>query len=134
MAKLRRSLEERRQLLQPCKARRMAEVVGGTTAEVTAVCCCFPCAAVDFTFLTMYKVPAGMCRNAIMRRRHRPRLMMPRNGKERRVKTQLEMHPAVVAALQRFVKPEMDKDMLALEDEMWKKFADSGFWRGTRED
>ncbi|KAI3688019.1 hypothetical protein L1987_81725 [Smallanthus sonchifolius] len=132
---LRRSLEERRQLLQQhssCRSKTMAEVVGGTTAEVAAVCCCFPCSVVDFTFLTMYKVPAGMCKNAMRRSRRRRLAATHRNGgggRERSIDEELAMHPAVVAAAERFLMPAPDKDMLALDDEMWENFSDSGFWR-----
>nr|XP_043638085.1 uncharacterized protein LOC122609087 [Erigeron canadensis] len=136
---LRRSLEERRQLLQQhssCRSgNRMAELAGGTTAEVAAVCCCFPCAVVDFMVLTMYKVPAGLCRNAMRRRRHR-RLMVHRNSngggrsESSRIEDELLMHPAVVAAAERFMTPMAeDKDVVALENEMWEKFSERGFWR-----
>ncbi|XP_076908219.1 uncharacterized protein LOC143564985 [Bidens hawaiensis] len=125
---LHRSLDERPRH-PTCRARSMGEVMGGTTAEVTAVCCCFPCAAFDFTVLTVYKVPAGICRNAMWRRRRR--LMGHREGKERKMDEELAMHPAVAAAAaaERFMVPEVDKDMLALEEEMWEKFSENGFWR-----
>ncbi|CAI9289699.1 unnamed protein product [Lactuca saligna] len=132
---LRRSPEERRQLLKEhasCKSKRMGEVVGGAAAEVTAVCCCFPCAFVDFMVLTMYKVPTGLCRNAIRRRRSR---MNHRNGagvgERRNIDDELAMHPAVTAAAERFVAPELDSDVAALENEMWEKFYESGFWRSS---
>ncbi|GKE66357.1 hypothetical protein Tco_1520518 [Tanacetum coccineum] len=126
---LRRSLEERRQLLQnhpSCRGNRMAEVVGGTTAEMAAVCCCFPCAVVDFMVLTMYKVPAGLCRNAMSRRRRRRLAVHKNNGG---FEDELSMNPAVLAAAERFMSPEVDKDVVALENEMWEKFAETGFWR-----
>ncbi|KAK1437691.1 hypothetical protein QVD17_03487 [Tagetes erecta] len=77
-----RSLESRRQMLNQhssSRTNRMAEFVGGTTARVAAVCCCVPCAVVDFTVFTMYKVPKGLCKNTLRRRRRR-RLMMQRNN------------------------------------------------------
>ncbi|KAL8217058.1 hypothetical protein R6Q57_023895 [Mikania cordata] len=135
---LRRSLEERRRLLQKHNSRRtnsMGAIVGGTTAEVAAVGCCFPFAVVDFTVLTMYKVPAGLFRNAMRRKRQRS-LMMDRNGggkRERSIGDELSMHPAVVAAAERFMMPEVDKDVLKLEDEMWEMFSESGFLRGPSE-
>lgn len=98
----------------------MAEFVGGTTAGVAAVCCCVPCAVVDFTVFTMYKVPKGLCKNA-MRRRQR-RLMMQRYEDD-----ELTMHPAVVTAAERFVILEID------EDEIWDKFNETGFWRSCEE-
>lgn len=109
----------------------MAEVVGGTTAEVAAVCCCFPCALVDFMVLTMYKVPAGLYRNA-KRRRRRRRLMTHRRECSRcgdEEEHELSMHPAVRAAVERFMVPETDKEVVALENEMWEKFSETGFWR-----
>ncbi|XP_071728838.1 uncharacterized protein [Rutidosis leptorrhynchoides] len=133
----RRSLEERRQLLQKhasCRGNRMAEVAGHTTAEVAAVCCCLPCALVDFMVLTMYKVPAGLCRNAVRRSRGR-RISINRHGgsgsgSEFSIgEDELSMHPAVIAAAERFMVPEKDKDVVALENEMWEKFSERGFWR-----
>ncbi|KVH90557.1 uncharacterized protein LOC112520993 [Cynara cardunculus var. scolymus] len=129
---LRRSLEERRQFLQQHSSRKykhMGEVVGGTTAEMAAVCCCVPCSMVDFVVLTMYKVPAGICRNA-MRKRRQGSLVMKRNDSVSSLEdSELSMHPAVRAAAERFMKPEVDKDAMELENEMWEKFYESGFWR-----
>merc|ERR1711874_74573 len=125
---LRRSLEERRQLLQnqsSCRGNRMAEVVGGTAAEGAAVSCCFPFAVVDFMVLSMHKVPAGLCRNA-MRRRSRSLVVHKHIGG---FEDELSMHPAVLAAVERFMMPEVDKDAVALENEMWEKFVGTGFWR-----
>lgn len=104
----------------------MAEVVGGTSAEVAAVCCCFPFAVVDFMVLSMYKVPAGLCRNAMRSRRRRRLVVHKHNGG---FEDELSMHPAVLAAVERFMTPEVDKDAVALENEMWEKFAETGFWR-----
>ncbi|KAD0676531.1 hypothetical protein E3N88_43871 [Mikania micrantha] len=118
----RRSREDRRQLLQQHLSRRssrVAEVVGGTAAEVAAVSCCFPFAMVDFMVLTMYKVPAGLCRKA-MRRRSRRRSLMHYHEEPVTV-----MQPA--APVERFVTPEADKDVLAFENEMWEKFSKSGY-------
>nr|GFA16375.1 hypothetical protein [Tanacetum cinerariifolium] len=42
---------------------------------------------------------------------------------------ELSMNPAVLAAAERFMSPEVDKDVVALENEMWEKFAETGFWR-----
>ncbi|KAI3706586.1 hypothetical protein L6452_24426 [Arctium lappa] len=132
---IRRSPEERRQLLQQQSSRRkkhMAEVVGGTAAEMAAVGCCVPCAVVDFVVLTMYKVPAGICRNA-MRKKSPPNLVLKRNDSVSSMgsldDSELSMHPAVIAAAERFMRPEVDKDMMELENEMWDKFSESGFWR-----
>ncbi|KAI3716626.1 hypothetical protein L1987_67628 [Smallanthus sonchifolius] len=133
----RRPREDRRQLLQqhsPRRTSRIAEVVGGTTAEVAAVCCCVPCAVVDFVVLTMYKVPAGLCRNA-MRRRRRRRSMMHYNGgggRECSVDEEQMVNPA--AAVERFMTAEADEDVLAFEDEMWERFSESGFWRSPEQE
>ncbi|KAJ9554855.1 hypothetical protein OSB04_009469 [Centaurea solstitialis] len=136
---LRRSPEERRQYRQQHRSithKHVGEVVGGTTAEMAAVCCCFPCSVVDLMILTMYKVPTGLYRN-VMRRRHQqqqPSLTMKRSDSVSSMEsiedTQLAMHPAVIAAMERFMRPpEVDKDFMELENEMWAKFHDGGFWR-----
>ncbi|KAM0024667.1 hypothetical protein Hdeb2414_s0022g00618381 [Helianthus debilis subsp. tardiflorus] len=122
----RRSPEDRRQLLQPHsprRIRRVGEVVGTTTAEIAAVCCCVPCAVVDFMVLTMYKVPAGLCRNA-MRKRRRRRLMMRGVGRRN-----FSGEDDVAVTAERFVTTEVDEDVVAFENEMWEKFSETGFWR-----
>ncbi|XP_076953764.1 uncharacterized protein LOC143627946 [Bidens hawaiensis] len=126
----RRSPDDRRQLLQNHPTRRtnrVGEVVGGAMAEVAAVCCCVPCAVVDFMVLTMYKVPAGLCRNA-MRKRRRRRLMMRYNGGGRSVDE--ELGALTSATVETFMAPApADKDVVAFENEMWDKFSETGFWR-----
>ena len=133
---LRSSLEERRQFVQQHSSRKhkhVGEVVGGTTAEMAAVCCCFPIAVVDFVVLTMYKVPAGLARNAMRRSKSQRSFVMKRSDSISSVgslgDSELSMHPAVIAAAERFMKPEVDKDAVAMENEMWDKFYESGFWR-----
>ncbi|KZV22000.1 hypothetical protein F511_41454 [Dorcoceras hygrometricum] len=111
---------------------RLAEVAGGTTAECAAVCCCCPCGLVNLLVLAVYKVPAGLCRKALRRKRLRrlmkKGLMQPRKCGCDEMEPQI--HPlsspvAIVNAL------ESDKEVLQLEKEMWDKFYSAGFWRSS---
>nr|POE82057.1 hypothetical protein CFP56_41826 [Quercus suber] len=43
---------------------RIAEEVGRTTAECTAICCCCPCSLLNLVILALYKVPTGLCKKA----------------------------------------------------------------------
>ena len=49
--------------------RRIAEEVGRMTAECAAICCCCSCSLVNLVILTLYKVPAGLCKKAWKQRR-----------------------------------------------------------------
>ena len=49
--------------------RQIAEEVGGTTAECAAICYCCLCSLVNLVILTLYKVPAGLCKKAWKRHR-----------------------------------------------------------------
>ncbi|CAA2990892.1 Hypothetical predicted protein [Olea europaea subsp. europaea] len=109
---------------------RLAEVAGGTVAECAAVCCCCPCGLANLLVLAVYKLPAGLCRKALRRKRHR---RMIKNGllpsrkcgcddKELQILT-IPSPMAMVNA------QESDKDVAELEKEMWEKFYGAGFWR-----
>ncbi|CAA3022189.1 uncharacterized protein LOC111378812 [Olea europaea var. sylvestris] len=113
---------------------RLAELAGATAAECAAVCCCCPCGVVNLLVLAMYKLPAGLCRKALRRKRHRrlikQGLLPPRqcNCDD----NNLEIHPtsgpvAMVNALE----SNADKDVIELEKEMWDKFYSAGFWRSS---
>ena len=127
---------------------RLAEVAGGTTAECAAVCCCCPCGLVNLLVLAIYKVPAGLCRRAMRRKRCR---QMKNNGlppvanRRRRCscgcdETELQIHPVsmmmdndVVSSSSEFKSQvssvESDKEVEELEKEMWDRFYSTGFWR-----
>ncbi|KAE8661229.1 hypothetical protein F3Y22_tig00116937pilonHSYRG00248 [Hibiscus syriacus] len=85
---------------------KFGELCGGTTADVTAVCCCFPCGVANLVVLAVYKVPAGLCRKATE-------------------------ETSAEAAQKRDAEPseETDKAAVELENEMWDKFYGTGFWR-----
>ncbi|CAL0310559.1 unnamed protein product [Lupinus luteus] len=119
------------------------EVVGGTAAECVAVCCCFPCGLANFIILAIYKVPAGLCRQMLKKRR-RKRLV--KEGKFPPIKRRhcscgccefngLRIHPMCandesdIKSIHS-VEPD-DKDAIALEKEMWDKFYGTGFWRSS---
>ncbi|KAJ8754555.1 hypothetical protein K2173_005716 [Erythroxylum novogranatense] len=122
---------------------RFAEFAGGTTAECAAICCCCPCGLANLLILTIYKVPAGLCRRALQRKRRqrliKKGLLPPRT---RRCQcgcddTEIQIHPATgfsplsAEEITSFRKV-FDKDeesMLRLEKEMWDTFYSTGFWR-----
>ncbi|KAG9130957.1 hypothetical protein Leryth_006734 [Lithospermum erythrorhizon] len=119
---------------QPCSCgTRVAEVVGGTTAECAAVCCCCPFGLLNLVLLAVYKLPAGLYKKALRKRRRRKLL---RNGHGLPTLAQ-SFNPDEPEMFLRSSSTSMnmvddvhkDKDVLALEEEMWGKFYGSGFWR-----
>ena len=61
----------RQALLHSRTASTVGEVVGGTAAECVAVCCCCPLTLADFLLLTIYKIPVGLYRKMLRKRRRR---------------------------------------------------------------
>lgn len=133
------SFSNRRQPLlksKSCSAStHIGEVVGGTAA----VCCCCPFGLANFFVLAVYKLPAGLCRRAL-RRRRREHLL--RNGlmppKRHRCncgcdETEFQFHSMCMddsmIDLKSLSSPESEKEVEELEKEMWEKFYSAGFWR-----
>uniref|UniRef100_A0A7N0USZ5 Uncharacterized protein n=1 Tax=Kalanchoe fedtschenkoi TaxID=63787 RepID=A0A7N0USZ5_KALFE len=116
------------------KKRRCGEVMGGATAECTAVVCCCPFAVMDALVLALYKAPRGMCRKAIEKKRRRTRnrrlLKLRESGegpggkKDESVVVVVGGKPATEEAT--------DGEAAAMEAvdlEMYDKFYGTGFWR-----
>ncbi|KAK9715934.1 hypothetical protein RND81_06G199600 [Saponaria officinalis] len=134
------SVYRRRQqpLLGSSSRGRVAEVAGGTAAECVAVWCCCPCTVVNLVVTAVYKLPAGICRKA-MRKRRRQRMMkegllpLPLSAASSRgsgyggwdVEEFLTEEVAVVVV----GGGEVDSELIELEKEMWSKFYSTGFWR-----
>jgi len=129
----------RRQPLLPEKNekqhKRIGEVAGGTTAECAAVCCCCPWTVMNLLILTFYKVPKGLCKKAIRKRKrkklikHRNALLMEqqekKNGHESESNGEDRMPMANDGGA---------KDTVDLDDEMWDRFHSGGFWRSPHRD
>ncbi|KAJ4840083.1 hypothetical protein Tsubulata_009895 [Turnera subulata] len=124
------------------------EVAGGATAECAAICCCCPCGLANFLFLTIYKVPAGLCRRALRRKRRKQLIKKGLLQPTPRCRcgcddTGIQIHP--IGHFDRSDGEEEDTDeeeeedhpdkvkareeMLRLEQEMWETFYGTGFWR-----
>lgn len=56
---------------------RIAEIVGGKTAECAAIFCCCPCGLANLFILAAVRLPAGLCRQAVRKR------IMTRRAKKR---------------------------------------------------
>ncbi|KAJ0550859.1 hypothetical protein HanHA300_Chr07g0250651 [Helianthus annuus] len=138
-----RSPMERRQLLlnpepsssSSSRSHRLAELAGGTTAECAAVVCCFPCTVVNILVLAVYKVPAGLCRKALKRKRRRRLLkngLLVQNSGDvsdgNKSSHRISIDAAEFVELFK-VKPVVDDEFVELENEMWEKFYGTGFWR-----
>ncbi|XP_051150304.1 uncharacterized protein LOC127264802 [Andrographis paniculata] len=122
----------RQLLLEKSSPRRLtvAEFAGGTTAECAAVACCCPFGLANFLVLMAYKVPAGLCRKALRRKRHRrllkQGLLQPRRLPFTCDETLFHVRP-ISSPL-----GEMDtreEEVIELEKEMWDRFYGAGFWR-----
>ncbi|GKC96702.1 hypothetical protein Tco_1162144 [Tanacetum coccineum] len=95
--------------------------------NVQRLVCCFPCTVVNFLVLAVYKVPAGLCRKALRRKRRR---RMMKKGLVIGVSSASSDCDADVTE-ERFVvnKMDVDEEFVELENEMWEKFYGTGFWR-----
>ncbi|KAF9620469.1 hypothetical protein IFM89_013086 [Coptis chinensis] len=116
---------------------RFAEVAGGTTAECAAVCCCCPCGLMNLLVLAVYKLPAGLCRKALKKKR-RKRLMnsgLFPHGKSCgcgcEEDGEFQVHPVSVEMfkVENIVEKLNEEKVMELEKEMWDKFYSTGFWR-----
>lgn len=111
---------------------RVAEVAGGTAAECTVVACCCPCALVDILVLVVYKVPAGLCRRAIRRKRHQRLLNNGLLPTRKCGICDMDKELFQVSNPLAMVNGELDnKEVIQLEKEMWDKFYGTGFWRSS---
>ncbi|KAM3264813.1 hypothetical protein P3L10_001807 [Capsicum annuum] len=54
--------------------KRKSEVAGRTAAECVTVCCCIPCAMMNFLVLVVYKIPTGLCQK-LLRKNKQKRLL-----------------------------------------------------------
>lgn len=115
---------------------RVAEVAGGATAECAAVCCCAPCVVAELVVLAVYKVPAGLCRKALRKQRHR-RLMKKGMMQQRNCGSCcddefFQLHSVCSSGnstLSGFESLSDDAEVVELEKEMIEKFYGAGFWR-----
>lgn len=113
---------------------RFAEVAGGTTAECAAIWCC-PCGIVNLIVLVAYKVPFGLCRRALRRKRRqrliKKGLLSPKGYRLSSRVDEMEVHPMTLSDLLEVNKPakEVEMEVAQLEKEMWERFYGTGFWR-----
>ncbi|KAJ0966347.1 hypothetical protein J5N97_027485 [Dioscorea zingiberensis] len=116
---------------------RCAEVAGGTAAECAAVCCCCPCGLVDLLVFAVVRLPCGLCRRAVRKRRRsraaaalgigkkKPGVLIPGKGGGDEVEVVVIARPATEGTVEGAAASEMTE----MEKEMWMKFYSSGFWR-----
>lgn len=114
----------------------VGEVVGGTAAECVAVCCCCPCGLAHFLLLAVYKIPAGLCRKILRKRRRRrvikDGLLQPKRRNCYCGCCDINYVNGVIRVspdIKRLEYSSEDDDAIALEKEMWERFYSAGFWR-----
>ena len=111
---------------------RLAEVVGGTTAECAAVCCCCPCGLVNLLVLAVCKVPAGLCRKALRRRRLVKMGLRPAAAAKCTCdEKDFEIRPVPVPAPDLFESGPESMEVIELDKEMFARFYAGGFWRSS---
>ncbi|XP_051131182.1 uncharacterized protein LOC127251504 [Andrographis paniculata] len=113
---------------------RLAEVAGGTTAECAAVACCCPCGLVHLFVLAAFKLPAGLCRKALRRRRRRRQiqnagLLAPPRKCSCDDSVMMHIHPVSNPAAMVNAIDSDNSEVIELEKEMWDRFYGAGFWR-----
>lgn len=134
------SLNRRQPLLtsqSPTPKARFAEVAGGTTAECAAICCCCPCGLLNLLILAVYKLPAGLCKKALKKKKGQRAkktglLLQRRSSACGGDETEKQVHPVAVDMLpiDKLEKPDSTaKEVSDLEKEMWERFHSTGFWR-----
>ncbi|KAK8961850.1 hypothetical protein KSP40_PGU018802 [Platanthera guangdongensis] len=131
------------------KGMRIAEVVGGKTAECAAILCCCPCGIANLFILATVRFPAGLCRKAL-----RKRIMIRRAKKAAGLLgsgsdggsgsgSSKEGSPAddelaefssvrgrgMMVVVDRWPARSPTAEVIELEKEVWSKFYSSGFWR-----
>ncbi|CAL0333938.1 unnamed protein product [Lupinus luteus] len=127
------------------RTRRVGEMAGGTAAECAAVCCCCPCAMVHFAVLALYTVPKGLLKKAVMKKRSKRQRSLEENTNNNKNKNKNNVVVFSQQKQQRIVNIDnvilvgpttveeyMAKEVteaVALENEMWARFAGTGFWR-----
>ncbi|WVZ00201.1 hypothetical protein V8G54_026270 [Vigna mungo] len=113
---------------------RAGEVAGNATAACAAVCCCVPCTVMDVVVLAAYKVPAGLVRKAMHKRKRRQL-----QKKNKKTEALLDHGPDGVSgpddvsgsrpSLEENLSEDVAEDTSKLEEEMWAQFNGTGFWR-----
>ncbi|ERN09412.1 uncharacterized protein LOC18437561 [Amborella trichopoda] len=118
-------------------ASRFAETAGGTMASCAAVCCCCPCGLVNLLVLAMVKLPAGLCKRALRRKKRekkrRKDVLIPN-------RSELQVHPVRPAPTRPENSPEIagnwpeksPEKQVEEMDAMWEKMH-TGFWRSISE-
>ncbi|XP_030512511.1 uncharacterized protein LOC115726669 [Rhodamnia argentea] len=136
---------------------RLAEVAGASSAECVAIWCCCPCAIADFFLLAVYRVPAGLCRRALRKRRRRRLTRQVAFTSKRGVRSgkkgtsvhdgdgegnggkgaDVENAGPAVITLEELLEmraaaaaaAEGVEEGAEMEVEMWRRFSNMGFWR-----
>lgn len=112
----------------------LAELAGGATAECAAIWCC-PCGIVNLLVLLAYRLPAGLCRRALRRKRRqrliKQGLLNPKGFRLSSRIDEMEVQPITLSDLLEVKKPaqEVEMEVAQLEKEMWERFYGAGFWR-----
>ncbi|KAJ4971748.1 hypothetical protein NE237_004847 [Protea cynaroides] len=111
----------------------LAEVAGGTTAECAAICCCCPCGLVNLFIVAVYKLPTGLCKKALKKKKlHSFKKSLIQERHKCEVDEEKKIRPIKID-LWPLEKPEKDSPTAAkieeLEKEMWERFHNTGFWR-----
>ncbi|KAK1411869.1 hypothetical protein QVD17_32683 [Tagetes erecta] len=107
---------------------RFAEFAGGTTAECAVVCCCIPLSLVNLFVMAVYGVPAGLLKKVLRKKRRRrvlKRGLLVEDG-------DFSSHDRSDGSEVLISSPEMETvDVVEFEEEMWRKFYGTGFWRSV---
>ncbi|MED6190018.1 hypothetical protein PIB30_101661, partial [Stylosanthes scabra] len=116
----------------PSRRRRVCEVAGESAAGCAAVVCCCPCTVINLAVLAVYKVPVGLVRKALHKKK---RQRMLRDSKNDVVLLRHQGSSGMSSSfdsLPVLVEPKLVEEKQEgwpMEKEMWARFAETGFWR-----
>ncbi|KAK8968580.1 hypothetical protein KSP40_PGU022231 [Platanthera guangdongensis] len=128
---------------------RFAEIVGTTTAECAAICCCIPCGILNLVILATVKLPAFLCcRVGRKRAALRPSKKKPAIGGSESISVSFSdgsSKAGLSAGVDdgaEFSRPRQrivsggswpvrspSVEVVEQEEKVWSKFSGSGFWR-----
>ncbi|XP_020574303.1 uncharacterized protein LOC110020514 [Phalaenopsis equestris] len=121
---------------RPKPGKRLAEVAGGKAAECAAVACCCPCSLVNLLILTVVKIPMGLFRRVMRRRRRKIKRLKKKKSGLLGVDSKASAQNIKASFSPKAAEPPIpwpakspSTEVSEMEEKMWPEFVGTGFWR-----